>query len=73
MIPLILGFSESFAFIVLYVVIGFGPGLTLGIIVGNLLGGHGQEHLHIKQTRAIKAATEHNAQWHPTHKRWQQK
>lgn len=58
-------------FIILYVVIGFGPGFVIGMILANGLFGHGKPLRMEKHLENIQKAGEHNKQWHPEHERWQ--
>jgi hypothetical protein len=60
-----------FGLIFLHAVIGFGPGFIIGIILGNLTGGRGREPLASQHRKNIRSASEHNAQWNPSHERWQ--
>lgn len=57
--------------VVLYVVIGFGPGFIIGVMLGNRFGG-GYKHLtRMDQSKeSLEKAARHNAQWHPDHERW---
>jgi len=71
MTDVIISIFRSLGFVVLYAIIGFGPGLMLGVITANLTGGRGRPPLNNKHQEAIRAAAQHNAQWHPSHKRWQ--
>jgi hypothetical protein len=59
------------AFIVLYIYIGFGPGFIVGMLVANFLMGRGSPTYAQSHQEAIRAATQHNAQWDPSHERWQ--
>lgn len=62
---------RAFAFIFLYVYAGFGPGFILGMLTANFLLGRGAPTYAQTHKDAIRAATQHNAQWDPTHERWQ--
>jgi hypothetical protein len=62
---------RAFAFIVLYTYIGFGPGFILGILVANAIFGRGAPTYADTHRDAIRAASQHNAQWDPSHERWQ--
>ena len=57
-------------FVVLYVMIGFGPGFVAGIILANALFGKGPSYAQTHR-KNIKDAAAHNAQWDPKHERWQ--
>ena len=59
------------AFIVLYIYIGFGPGFILGMLTANFLMGRGAPTYAQTHQDAIRAAAQHNAQWDPSHERWQ--
>jgi hypothetical protein len=59
------------AFIVLYVYIGFGPGFILGLLTANFFMGRGSPTYAQSHQDAIRAAAQHNAQWDPSHERWQ--
>lgn len=59
------------AIIILHGIIGIGPGVIFGFLLANATSGRQFEHHDAKFSRAIKEATEHNAQWHPDHERWQ--
>jgi len=61
---------QTLAYVVLYAITGFGPGIILGIIVGNALGARGKVSISEKYAKNIQSAATHNAQWHPTHKKW---
>lgn len=62
---------ETLAFVVLYFFIGFGPGFILGILIANRFFAPGQStYMEVHQERK-KVAAQHNAQWHPSHERWQ--
>ena len=62
---------RAFAFIVLYVYVGFGPGFVLGMLVANAIFGRGAPTYAQSHQDAIREATQHNAQWDPAHERWQ--
>jgi hypothetical protein len=55
----------------IYTIIGFGPGLIVGLLIGNVIGAPRQEKLITKHIRDRREADQHNAQWSPNHKRWQ--
>jgi hypothetical protein len=57
-------------FLILAVILGFGPGFILGIIVANQFFGHGRTFLETHE-EALRQAGEHNAQWNPAHERWE--
>lgn len=62
---------QSFGFIMLYFVIGFGPGFIAGILLANALFGRGLPTHKDSHAAGGKKAFEHNAQWDPNHERWQ--
>lgn len=66
----LIALSQALAYVVLYAIIGFGPGLVLGIIVGNIVGARGKGTITDKYVKNLKSAADHNAQWHPSHKKW---
>jgi len=55
----------------IYTITGFGSGLIVGLIIGNIIGAPRQEKLAAKHMRDLREAGQHNAQWNPSHKRWQ--
>lgn len=61
---------QILSYVTLYAITGFGPGIILGIIVGNALGARGKASISDKYAKNIKSAAIHNAQWHPTHNKW---
>ena len=61
---------QTLGLVILYAIVGFGPGMALGLIIGNQLGARGKETLMHKTDRSIKQGLEHNAQWNPIHPRW---
>lgn len=61
---------RSLALIILFIVVGFGPGFILGIIIANRVFGRGQPNYMQSYKQAVKDAAEHNRQWHPDHERW---
>lgn len=64
---------QALGLVIFYAVVGFGPGLAIGIMLGNQLGARGKETLMRKLDRSLKQGLEHNAQWNPSHPRWQRK
>jgi len=62
---------RAFAFIVLYVYVGFGPGFILGMLTANFFFGRGSPTYADSHRDAIREAAQHNAQWDPTNERWQ--
>lgn len=62
---------RALAFVVLYVFIGFGPGLIVGMLLANRFVGRGKPTFMERHQRDKRLAAEHNAQWHPKHERWQ--
>lgn len=61
------------ALVMLYGIIGFGPGFMIGLLTGNGLAARDEKTIMQKQRQAIKKANTHNLQWHPSHERWQNK
>ncbi len=72
-IDIIEAILRAFAFIVLYIYIGFGPGFILGLLAANAIFGRGSPTYADSHQAAIQQATQHNAQWDPTNERWQKK
>lgn len=62
---------RAFAFIVLYVYVGFGPGFIIGMLAANFFFGRSAPTYADTHKDAIRAAAQHNAQWDPAHERWQ--
>lgn len=62
---------RSFAFVVFYTIVGFGPGFIAGILLANRLFGKGQPTYMELHEQNIAKAAEHNKQWDPRHERWQ--
>jgi hypothetical protein len=48
-----------------------GPGIAIGILMGNRLAARDRETLMQKHELNLRKADEHNAQWDPAHQRWQ--
>jgi len=67
----LLNITQTLAYIALYAITGFGPGVMFGIIVGNIVGAKGKNSISENYQKNIKVAATHNAQWHPTHKKWE--
>ncbi len=63
---------ESFAFVFLYLMTGFGPGFVLGMLLANLLLARNQPTYMETHEEAKKRAAQHNAQWAPSNERWHQ-
>jgi hypothetical protein len=62
---------RQFAFVALYFIISFGPGVVLGLIIANKVYAKGNPTHMQSQKEDIAKAAKHNAQWNPTHPRWQ--
>lgn len=62
---------KTIIFIVLYLIIGFGPGFIVGVMLANWFFGKGRQLRMDKHIASIQQAAEHNKQWHPDHERWQ--
>ena len=61
---------QIIAIILVYFVIGFGPGFIIGLLLANRLFGR---HLPLrmeKQEGNVQKAAEHNSQWHPDNPKW---
>lgn len=61
---------QIIAIILVYFVIGFGPGFIIGLLLANRIFG---KHLPLrmeKQEATIQKAAEHNSQWHPDNPKW---
>ena len=58
-------------YIVLYVLIGFGPGFIGGVLLANFLFGREKPLRMEKHQQSILKATEHNKQWDPHADKWQ--
>jgi len=63
---------RSFSFILLYIFLGFGPGLVAGMLLANLIFGRGKPVLMERHEEDISLAGQHNAQWAPDHERWRE-
>ncbi|MAF80688.1 hypothetical protein CL628_01605 [bacterium] len=61
---------QALSFVVLYVIVGFGPGFVVGLLVANSIFGRGRPIYMDLHKQAIKDAAQHNAQWHPSNERW---
>lgn len=62
---------RALAFILFYVYLGFGPGFILGLLAANAIFGRGAPTYAQAHKQLIREAAQHNAQWDPTHERWQ--
>lgn len=61
---------DAFVTILIYFVIGFGPGFIVGLLLANRIFG---KHLPLrmeKNIESIKKAAQHNSQWHPNDPKW---
>lgn len=70
-IEIVVTLLRTFAYIFLYFLIGFGPGFILGLILANQLLARGQPRYMDLHEEKKQQAAQHNAQWHPSHERWQ--
>lgn len=62
---------RAFTFVMLYMMIGFGPGFLIGVLLGNRFGGGYKQMSRMDESqKQIEKAALHNAQWHPDHERW---
>lgn len=58
--------------VVAYFVIGFGPGFIVGLLLVNRFVADREKVTRMDQSAdSIKKAIAHNAQWHPSNERWQ--
>ncbi len=58
------------AFTLLYIMIGFGPGFIIGLLLANKILGKNLPLRMDKHFDSIRKAGEHNSQWHPDNPRW---
>ncbi|MEX2054550.1 MAG: hypothetical protein WD972_00070 [Candidatus Andersenbacteria bacterium] len=70
-LDIIVRLSEAFAFVVLYAMLGFGPGFVIGMVLVNTFFAKGQPTYMDTHEENKKLAAQHNAQWTPSHERWQ--
>ncbi|HLC49277.1 MAG TPA: hypothetical protein VJI96_02750 [Candidatus Andersenbacteria bacterium] len=61
---------EVLGIVLLYFVIGFGPGFIVGLLFANRVFGKNLPLRMEKNIASIKKATEHNSQWHPSNPKW---
>ena len=61
---------QALSFIVLYGILGFGPGFVAGLLAANWVFGRGKPVYMDLHKQAIKDAAQHNAQWHPSNEKW---
>lgn len=61
---------EVLSIVLIYFVIGFGPGFITGLLLANRLFGKNLPLRMEKNNASIKKAGEHNSQWHPNNPRW---
>jgi len=61
---------QALSFVVLYIIIGFGPGFMVGIVLANTILGRGKPVYMDLHKQALKDAAQHNAQWHPSNEKW---
>ena len=64
-------FIQTLGLVIFYAIVGLGPGVALGIALGNRLAARDRETLMQKHATSMRKADEHNAQWDPTNPRWQ--
>lgn len=62
---------QSFAMILIYFVIGFGPGFIVGVLLANRFAGKNHQLRMDKQKQSIQKAAEHNSKWHPNNPKWE--
>ncbi len=58
--------------VVFYMIIGFGPGFMLGVLLANRVFAKGNPLRMEKHQQVIQQAVEHNKQWNPNDPRWKQ-
>lgn len=56
--------------VLMYFVIGFGPGFIVGVLLANRVFGKNLPLRMEKNIESIKKAAQHNSQWHPDHPKW---
>ncbi len=61
---------DALVIILIYFVIGFGPGFIVGVLLANRIFGKNLPLRMEKNMESIKKAAEHNSQWHPNHPKW---
>lgn len=61
---------EAFVIILIYFIIGFGPGLIVGLLLANRIFGKNLPLRMEKNMESIKKAAQHNSQWHPDNPKW---
>ncbi|MEO6077780.1 MAG: hypothetical protein ABIP54_03265 [Candidatus Andersenbacteria bacterium] len=61
---------RNIAFVLLYFVLGFGPGFVVGVLLANRFTGKDKPMRIDKHDENIQKAGQHNAQWHPDNIRW---
>ncbi|MBI1833228.1 MAG: hypothetical protein HYR90_00155 [Candidatus Andersenbacteria bacterium] len=62
---------RALTLVALYVIIGFGPGFVIGVMLGNRFGGGYKHPVRMDLAKEqIEKAMRHNAQWHPDNERW---
>lgn len=62
---------QAIATVIVYFVIGFGPGFVIGLLLANRIFGKNLPLRMEKNMESIKKAAEHNSQWHPNNPKWQ--
>ncbi len=62
---------RALSFVLFYLIVGFGPGFVLGLVIANELFARGQPSYLDTHEENKKRAAQHNAQWTPSHERWQ--
>ncbi len=67
-LPLLL---RAIAIVILFMIIGFGPGYILGVLIANRTTASNLPHRIDKHEEDIRKAEEHNKQWNPEDPRWQ--
>lgn len=60
------------AIVLLYFVVGFGPGFCIGVLLANKYVGKDHQLRMDKHNENIQKAGQHNSQWHPDNPRWKE-
>lgn len=71
-ISLLVTILKLIILILLYLLLGFGPGFIIGLMIANRIFGHGKPLRMDSHNLNLAKAAEHNKQWHPEHEKWKQ-
>lgn len=71
LLEILLAVARALTLVVLYLVLGFGPGFIVGLLLANRFVGHGKPLRIDSHEQNIQKAGEHNKQWNPAHQRWE--